>query len=135
MKKIRMPFLSAMTLGFAIAACTSVSAQPETIQDGVYTTEQAELGQPIYEQRCSACHNADFYANSFSNRNNQPLAYLFEEILVNMPADMPSSLMDHEYEQVLAHILSLVGYPAGDQELNYANGTMFEINIVPPPES
>ncbi|GFZ78919.1 hypothetical protein GCM10011403_22590 [Pseudohongiella nitratireducens] len=135
MKKIRMPFLSAMTLGVAIAACSSVSAQPETILDGVYTEEQAELGQPIYEQRCSACHNADFYANSFNNRNSQPLAYLFEEILVNMPADMPSSLMDHEYEQVLAHILSLVGYPAGDQELNYANGTMFEIQIAPPPES
>lgn len=135
MKKIRMPYLSAMTLGVAITACSGVSAQPETILDGVYTEEQAALGQPIFEQRCSSCHNADFYENSLSNRNNQPLAYLFEEILVNMPADMPSSLMDHEYEQVLAYILSLVGYPAGEEELSYASGTMFDIKIAPPPES
>jgi hypothetical protein len=57
---------------------------------------------------------------------------MFEEILVNMPADTPGSLMDSEYEVVFAHILSLAGYPAGDTELNYANGSMGEVTIVPP---
>jgi hypothetical protein len=49
-----------------------------------------------------------------------------------MPADTPGSLMDSEYEVVFAHILSLAGYPAGDTELNYANGSMGEVTIVPP---
>lgn len=114
-----------MAVGFA-------TAQPATIKDGVYTAEQAESGKEIYERRCGACHNVDFYRTTFSNRNNQPLQYLFEEILVSMPADMPGSLADEEYEAVLAHIMSLVGYPAGDEELNYAFGTMADVVIVPP---
>ncbi|MEX2335005.1 MAG: c-type cytochrome, partial [Pseudohongiella sp.] len=90
-----------------VVACSTAAGQPQTIEDGVYTVEQAETGKPLFEQRCSACHNADFYHGTLSNRNNQPLAYLFEEILVTMPADMPGSLMDAEYEAILAHILQL----------------------------
>ena len=126
---------SVMTMAVAAAAVVAVNwatAQPATIKDGVYTEEQAAAGKELYERRCGACHNTDFYRNTFTNRNNQPLQYLFEEIIVNMPADMPGSLMDSEYETILAHIMSLLGYPAGDEELNYAAGNMGNVVIVPP---
>lgn len=129
MNKFRLSMISAAVS--VVVACSAV-AQQKTIEDGVYTTEQAEAGQPLFEQRCSACHNADFYRGTLSNRNNQPLAYLFEEILVTMPADMPGSLMDAEYEAILAHILQLTGFPAGEEPLDYAGGTMHTVNIVPP---
>lgn len=129
MNKIRVSMITAAAA--AVFACTAV-AQPKTIKDGVYTAEQAETGKALYEQRCSACHNADFYRGTLSNRNNQPLAYLFEEILVTMPADMPGSLMDSEYEAILAHILQLTGFPEGEEPLDYAGGTMHTVNIVPP---
>ena len=126
---------SVMTMAVAASAVVAMnwaSAQPATIKDGVYTGEQAAAGKEIYETRCGACHNVDFFRNTFTNRNNQPLQYLFEEIIVNMPADMPGSLMDSEYETILAHVMSLLNYPAGDAELNYASGTMSDVVIVPP---
>lgn len=124
--------LSMMSAAVSVVVACSAAAQQKTIEDGVYTAEQAEAGQPLFEERCSACHNADFYRGTLSNRNNQPLAYLFEEILVTMPADMPGSLMDAEYEAILAHILQLTGFPAGDAPLDYASGSMHTVNIVPP---
>lgn len=129
MNRIKLTMMSAAVS--AVMACTA-AAQPKTIEDGVYTVEQAEAGQPLFEQRCSSCHNADFYRGTLSNRNSQPLAYLFEEILVTMPMDMPGSLMDAEYESILAHILQITGFPAGDAPLDYASGTMHTVNIVPP---
>lgn len=132
MKMVKNSVLSMLAAPAALLAVSCASAQPATIKDGAFTAEQAETGKELYERRCGACHNADFYRTTFSNRNNQALQVLFEEILVTMPADNPGSLMDSEYEAILAHILSLVGYPAGDQELNYASGTMGDILIVPP---
>jgi S-disulfanyl-L-cysteine oxidoreductase SoxD len=121
---------------FAVSAMALLggyaSAQSSTVKDGVYTAEQAASGKELYERRCGACHNVDFYRTSFTNRNNQPLQFMFEDILVNMPADTPGSMMDNEYEIVFAHILSLVGYPAGETALNYADGSMADISIVPP---
>lgn len=132
MKTVKNSVLWMLAAPAAILAASVVSAQPATIKDGAYTAEQAAAGKEMYERRCGACHNADFYRTTFRNRNNQALQVLFEEILVTMPADNPGSLMDSEYESILAHILSLVGYQAGDQELSYAAGTMGEILIVPP---
>jgi S-disulfanyl-L-cysteine oxidoreductase SoxD len=132
MSKVRFSVVSALAASVTAIAFGISAAQPTTINDGVYTAEQAETGKEIFERRCSACHNAEFYRGTFANRSNQPLAYLFEEILVTMPADMPGSLTDPEYEAILAQILELVGYPAGDVALNYNNGSMHNIRIVPP---
>jgi len=130
--KINMLLALALAVSASAAAFAVAAAQPATIKDGAYTVEQAEAGKELYERRCSSCHNADFYKTAFSNRNNQPLAYMFEEILVTMPADMPGSLMDQEYEQILAHILSITGFPAGNAPLDYNGGSMHTVNIVPP---
>jgi mono/diheme cytochrome c family protein len=132
MKKSTMSMLSVVATLAALAAFSLSAAQAATIKDGVYTAEQAEAGQAIYERRCGACHSVDFYKTTFANRNNQPLLFMFEEILGTMPADMPGSLMDDEYEKVLAHILSITGFPAGDAPLSYSNGSMANIAIVRP---
>lgn len=131
MSKVRFSMVFALAASLTAIAVGLSAAQPSTINDGVYTAEQAGTGMEIFERRCSACHNADFYRVTFANRNNQPLAYLFEEILVTMPADMPGSLTDPEYEAILAQILQLIGYPAGDVALDYNNGSMHNIRITP----
>lgn len=132
MVNVKRSVMSMVVASAAVVAVSCATAQPATIKDGVYTAEQAAAGKELYERRCGACHNVDFYRNTFTNRNNQPLQYLFEDIIVNMPADMPGSMMDNEYEVILAHIMSLLGYAAGDQELSYAAGTMADVVIVPP---
>lgn len=132
MKAVNNTVISVFAVSAIALLGSYASAQSATVKDGVYTVEQAAAGKELYDQRCGACHNVDFYRNSFRNRNNQQLQFMFEEILVSMPADTPGSLMDSEYEVVFAHIMSLVGYPAGEVELNYANGSMADISIVPP---
>jgi hypothetical protein len=132
MKAVKNTVVAVLTVSAAVLVGSYASAQSATVKDGVYTVEQAAAGKELYERRCGACHNTDFYKTAFTNRNNQPLQFMFEEILVNMPADTPGSMMDSEYEIVFAHILSLVGYPAGDTELNYGNGSMADISVVPP---
>lgn len=132
MKAVKNTVVSVLAVSAVLLAGSYAIAQSKTVKDGVYTADQAAAGKELYERRCGACHNVDFYRTAFTNRNNQPLQYMFEEILVNMPADTPGSMMDSEYEIVFAHILSLVGYPAGDTELSYGNGSMADISVIPP---
>lgn len=132
MNKVRFSMMSAVTATMAAVAFSMSAAMAATIEDGVYTAEQAEAGKELFELRCSACHNADFYRVALSNRNTQPLSWIFEEILVTMPADVPGSLTDAEYEAIMAQILQLTGYPAGDEPLSYAGGAMDSIRVVPP---
>jgi hypothetical protein len=48
----------------------------------------------------------------------------------SMPQSNPGSLPRNEYVDILAYILSLNRYPAGDNELTYEDGTLDEIAIV-----
>jgi len=132
MNKVGFSIMSAVTASLAAVVFSIAPAAASTVNDGIYTAEQADAGKELYEQRCSACHNADFYRVALSNRNGQPLSWMFEEILVTMPADMPGSLSDPEYETIMAQILQLTGFPEGDEPLNYSNGSMENISIIPP---
>ena len=43
---------------FLLVALTSAQA-PRTVWDGVYTREQAQRGEKLYEQECGRCHGDD----------------------------------------------------------------------------
>lgn len=133
MHKARVFFASAFAASLTMACSTGVVASdPETIADGVYTEEQAARGQPLYQEHCANCHDMGFYAQSLGNRVNQPVAWMFEEILGTMPMTAPGSLPDQTYEDIFAYILSGLGFPAGDQELTYGSGGMQDIRLVTP---
>src|SRR5690606_5894602 len=118
-----------LTLAMASAAIADAGAAPTSLADGAYTAEQAENGQPIFDQRCSSCHNADFYKNILRTWRGQPMLYLFEQVMSSMPADNPGSLMDAEYEDVIAYVLQITGFPAGETRLDYASGRMADVEI------
>ncbi|MEX2131939.1 MAG: hypothetical protein WD772_10670 [Pseudohongiellaceae bacterium] len=107
------------------------SAQPKTLHDGVFTTEQANAGQAVYDRSCKNCHDMKFYENTLKSWNRQPLLYLWEAIMGTMPADNPGSMLFEEYTNVLAYILSENGFPAGEVMLDPDHG-MDQINIVSP---
>ena len=46
-----------------------------------------------------------------------------------MPESNPGSLPDEEYVDILAYILSLSRYPAGDSELDVADDALNQIMI------
>ncbi|MGM0633703.1 MAG: cytochrome c [Pseudomonadota bacterium] len=134
MMKARVFFASAaMTATFALASSPAVMADdPETIADGVYTEEQAANGETLYEENCSSCHNMGFYEQSLGNRVNQPVSFMFEEVLGTMPLDAPGFLPIETYEDIFAYIFSGLGFPAGDVELRYDSGMMDQVRLVQP---
>lgn len=131
MKTAKLSTAIIMALALTTAAIADAGAAPTSISDGVYTAEQAALGKPMFEQNCSTCHNADFYKTVFQTWRGQPLIYLFEQIMSAMPADKPGALLDNEYEDVMAYVLQITGFPAGDTRLQYYGGVMADVKIEP----
>src|SRR5262249_4476408 len=98
-----------------------------TVWDGVYTEEQAKRGEAIYRQSCAACHGDALLGREMaspltgpvfnSNWNGVMLGDLMERMRLTMPQTSPGSLSRQENADVLAYILSVGGFPAGDKEL------------------
>ena len=120
----------AMALAFGGLANSALANGEKTLADGVYTQAQADAGAPLFTTNCSACHNTDFYKTTLQSYNGQPLQYLFESIMAGMPADKPGTLLDNEYEDIMAHIISLLGFPSGDERLTYSGDTMRNTKVI-----
>lgn len=130
---MKRPVRFAATLMFAagFAVALPVSAQDKTVGDGVFTQAQVDAGKAVYDSSCKNCHNMRFYRDTLRSWSNQPLLYLWENILGTMPADNPGSLMLQDYTDVLAYILNENGFPTGDSKLDPDDG-MDSINILAP---
>jgi mono/diheme cytochrome c family protein len=112
--------LPALLLGALLAGGASAQeAVDPTTLDGVYTAEQAEAGQRIYQRVCVSCHTLDWYTGDVVRAWTGGSLYgLYDVISTAMPEDNPGSLSSGEYVQVLAYILSLNGLPAGAEPLS-----------------
>ncbi len=134
MKKVRLSIATMMTAILTSAACADAGAAPTSLGAGVYSKEQAEIGKAVFSQNCSSCHNADYYKTVLQTWRGQPMTYLFEQVMSSMPADKPGALLETEYEDAFAYIFELVGFPAGETRLEYANGMMNDISLEPAPK-
>ncbi|MDZ7644513.1 MAG: cytochrome c [Woeseiaceae bacterium] len=109
------------------AACSD----ERTIADGIYTEEQAEAGEALYEVHCLTCHNKRYFRPVLKRWEGQPLSMLYLIISTSMPESDPASLRQEEYIDILAYILSLSRYPAGDTELDYRDDALEQIKVAP----
>lgn len=121
----------AIICAFSGAGLLSLLPAQETpsrsVWDGVYTSEQATRGQALYTQECSRCHGDDLNggdevpplvgAGFLSNWNGLTVGDLFERIRVSMPADQPGKLSRERIADIVADLLSLNQFPAGNMEL------------------
>jgi len=121
--KSRIAALALLLTAFSVNAET-------TLKDGVFTKDQAARGKASFDTNCKSCHLPEFYEQKLASFNHAPLVEFFDLVAGTMPASAPGSLSNDEYADALAYIFSLLGYPAGDQELDYDDGTMEEIVIV-----
>ena len=129
MKNARISIATLFAVVLTGTAAAGAGAAPTSLSGGVYTAEQATEGKPLFEEKCSSCHNADFYKTVFQTWRGEPLQYLFEQVMSAMPADNPGSLFDSEYESIFANILEITGFPAGDSALSYSSGMMMDVEI------
>jgi cytochrome c len=131
-------------IGMAAIGCSYsiLRAQtPRSIWDGVYTAEQAKRGAALYIQYCSSCHGENLAGddevpplvgdNFLSNWNGLTVGDLFDRIRVTMPFNKPQSLNREMNAGILAHILSVNKFPAGETELPGQTEVLKQLRIEP----
>ena len=111
--------------------CAGVSAEPRTVNDGVFTKEQAKVGEQLYAEHCLLCHDKKYFRPVLKRSESQPPGIMFTVMSTSMPETNPGFLYEKEYVDILAYILSLSRYAPGDTELDYENGALNEITVAP----
>jgi S-disulfanyl-L-cysteine oxidoreductase SoxD len=114
-------------------------APSRSVWDGVYTQEQAQRGQSSYNQYCMACHGGSLSGGEqapplaggefLSNWTGLTAGDLFERIRVTMPQDKPGKLSRETNVDILAYMLSVNRFPAGETELPRATEMLKQIKI------
>lgn len=119
---------------YAAATASHVAgAQPaqesgrKSVWKGVYTEKQAVRGKKTYEDECASCHPVgeagDEAAPSlvgpvFTARwLEQTVGDIFVATRTTMPQSAPASLSKEAYADIVAYMLEINKYPAGDTEL------------------
>ena len=129
--------LLAPTALLLVALTTAQTTQ--TVWDGVYTREQAQRGEKLYRQECSRCHGDDLSGiesapaltgSSFAATwEGVPLSDLLERMRVSMPQDKPGSLSRSQNADVLAYMLQVSGFPAGEKALEGQASVLSQITF------
>ena len=109
------------SLALAFGACAAIA-------EGVYNDVQAGRGEALYQEHCGACHGSQLQGSpaapltgaKFSERwedGKHTLDDLYYIIRSLMPNTAPGSLSKPQYADIVAYILKVNGYPAGEAEL------------------
>ena len=121
----------AATLAFAAGvAAVPLAQEPASVsaRDGVYTAEQADRGEALYDERCAVCHGAiraiipemaallgdHIFRNAWRGRS---LGELFGYVRETMPQDAPGTLTAAQTAEIVAHVLRGNRLPAGETPL------------------
>ena len=120
--------IALLAAGLGVAGL-SASEEPRTLNDAVYTKAQAKAGEALYKDNCLTCHDKKYFRPVLKRWDGQSLSTFYTVMAASMPESNPGSLPDAEYIDILAYIISLSRYPAGDSELGYANDALASITI------
>jgi quinoprotein glucose dehydrogenase len=123
------------------AGVTIVAAQGQkTTWDKVYSAEQASRGEKLYAENCAVCHGESLggvemapplAGDTFNgNWDGVSLNDLFERMRTSMPQNKPGSLSRAQNADILAHMLKVGGFPAGDVPLDGQAGALTPIKFV-----
>ena len=106
-----------------------------SVLDGVFTESQASRGEATFRRVCSACHDpGEFSGGRFRlTWVGQSAGDLFDTIATLMPEGDPGSLTPAQYAAVVAYLLQLNGYPAGEADLPTSLSALTAMEIVQAP--
>ena len=118
----------------AASAGAAAAGQPSagSVLDGVFTAAQASRGERTFRDVCAACHDTgEFSGGRFRiSWVGRPVGELFETISTLMPEADPGSLSRGQYAAIVAYLLQLNDYPAGDAELPTNGRALGQLEIV-----
>ena len=112
----------------AVALPAAQEPSPASVRDGVYTDEQADRGEVLYDEQCAVCHGtirqfvpemaALLGDHNFRNAwRGRSLGEMFGYIQETMPQDAPGTLTPAQTAEIVAHILRGNRLPAGETAL------------------
>ena len=114
---------AAITTGVPVAA----AGQDRLLSDGVYSDRQARRGRRVYRQTCSSCHAGGLEGGEMGPGlvgepflgpwDGESLGEMMALVQETMPQDNPGGLSEQDYADVIAYVLQVNEFPAGDDEL------------------
>jgi len=120
-------WLAGVTQFSARAEQAAAPGAAKTVWDGVFTAAQAERGAAAFKTACSECHGNDLAGDGFApaltgsdfmgNWNELSVGDLFERIRISMPPSGPSAVTPADKADIVAHIMNVNKFPAGQAEL------------------
>jgi S-disulfanyl-L-cysteine oxidoreductase SoxD len=121
-------------------AYVTVGAQAKrSVNEGVYTTEQAKRGEALYKENCSACHGDNLEGSGpmpplagkdfLANWSGKTVGDLFEKTSTTMPATAPGSLTPEQAADIISFMLSKDQFPAGAAALESKMEPLQQISI------
>ena len=122
---------------FVLGVC--LAADTRSVWDGGYTSKQATRGATTYSEECARCHGVNLLGGDNSPElagdsflegwNGRSVGDLFELSRLKMPIDDPGSLSREQYSDVVAFILSVNKFPAGQKDLETDGAPLKQIRI------
>jgi S-disulfanyl-L-cysteine oxidoreductase SoxD len=120
--------------GFALAQPAA-----RTAQDGVFTSAQADRGNTLFQDNCATCHggslqgedeNPPLSGKHFASRwGGLPVSAIYGFINTQMPLGQPGAMGAQGNADIVAYILSVNKFPAGQTELPADNNALKAITI------
>lgn len=129
---------AALIVGLVWAGWVSVPAGAQSggsVADGVFTEAQATRGEATFRRVCSACHDTNEFSGGRFRLTwvGQSAADLYDTIATLMPEGDPGSLTPAQYAGVVAYLLQVNGYPAGESALPTSLSALRTMEIVEAP--
>jgi mono/diheme cytochrome c family protein len=132
-----LPLLLSVSLAVGISSVGNAQ-----VAGSYYTDAQAANGRIVFGQQCAICHGQNLRGKvgpalagpqflSVSQYQELTADYLYKFMVKQMPKNAPGSLGKTQYLDLLAYILKVNGYPAGEQKLTADDGLLTQIKIEP----
>jgi mono/diheme cytochrome c family protein len=129
--------------GFVASLAVTIAAQAtRSVNDGVYTADQAMRGEALYKEQCSACHGDNLEGSGpmpplagkdfLSNWTGKSLGDLYEKVQTTMPATAPGTMTPEQAADVVSYMLSKDNYPAGSAALEGKMEPLLQIKLDAP---
>ena len=133
--------MSVAVLGGALMAARGdrVGAAARTTNDRVYSETQAKRGKELYTAKCTQCHGETLRGTEYAPPltgdafldvwTNHLLAELMDKTQQTMPQNDPGSLDRKQAVDIIAYILQVNKWPAGDADLTEGTDVLNAITI------
>jgi ankyrin repeat protein len=126
-----------------IVKSAAASASGRTNWDGVFTDQQAQRGQQVYQRACAACHLDTLQGDDVSPAlvgkgflarfTGQSAVEMLQNLRASMPQNAPDSLGDRAYVDLISYLLKANGGKAGALELPLDVAELEKIAIIDEP--